>query len=102
MEAFVATELERLASWSQQPLSFWHYRDGEREVDTIVERPSGEIVAVEVKASATVRAHDFRGLTHLRERVGQRLLSGVVLYAGERTLPFGERLWAVPLCGLWA
>jgi uncharacterized protein len=100
-ETFVATELERLASWSPQPLSFWHYREGEREVDTIVERPSGEIVAVEVKASATVRAQDFRGLTHLHERVGRRLLSGVVLYAGERTLPFGDGLWAVPLQALW-
>jgi hypothetical protein len=100
-ETFVATELERQASWSSEPVSFWHYREGEREVDVIVERPSGEIVGVEVKASATVRAHDFRGLTHLRERVGRRLLSGVVLYAGERTLPFGERLWALPLQGLW-
>lgn len=100
-ETFVATELERLASWSRQPLSFWHYREGEREVDVVLERPSGEIVAVEVKASATVRAHDFRGLNHLRERVGRRMLSGVVLYAGERTLPFGDRLWAVPLQALW-
>jgi predicted AAA+ superfamily ATPase len=100
-ETFVATELERQASWSSEPLSFWHYREGEREVDVIVERPSGEIVGVEVKASATVRAHDFRGLTHLRERVGRRLLSGVVLYAGERTLPFGENLWALPLQALW-
>ena len=26
---------------------------------------------------------------------------GVILYAGELTLPFGERLWAVPLQALW-
>jgi uncharacterized protein len=100
-ETFVATELERQASWSSEPLSFWHYREDKREVDVIVERPSGEIVGVEVKASATVRAQDFRGLTHLRERVGKRLRSGVILYAGELTLPFGERLWAVPLQALW-
>jgi uncharacterized protein len=100
-ETFVATELERHASWSSEPLSFWHYREDEREVDVIIERPSGEIVGVEVKASATVRAQDFRGLTHLRGRVGRRLLGGVVLYAGERTLPFGEGLWALPLQALW-
>lgn len=101
-ETFVATELERQASWSPEPMSFWHYREGEREVDVIVERPSGEIVAIEVKASATVRARDFRGLMHLRESVGRRLVSGLVLYAGERTLPFGEGLSAVPLQALWA
>jgi predicted AAA+ superfamily ATPase len=100
-ETFVATELERLASWSEQALNFWHYREGAREVDTIIEQPSGEIVAVEVKAGATVRASDFRGLVHLRECVGRRLRAGVVLYAGERTLPFGKDLWAVPLTALW-
>jgi hypothetical protein len=60
---------------------FWHYREGEREVDTIVEWPSGEIVGVELKASATVRARDFSGLAHLRDRVGARLRAGPVVYA---------------------
>lgn len=101
METFVATELERQASWSDQPLSFWHYREDAREVDTIVEHPSGEIVGVEVKASATVRARDFNGLAHVRDRVGARLRAGIVVYAGQRTLPFGDRLWALPLPGLW-
>jgi predicted AAA+ superfamily ATPase len=100
-ETFVATELERQASWSSEPLSFWHYREDKREVDVIVERPSGEIVGIEVKASATVRASDFRGLVHMRKRLGRRLVTGVVLYAGEQTLPFGEGLWALPLNALW-
>lgn len=100
-ETFVATELERQASWAPEPLRFWHYREAEREVDVVIERPSGEIVGIEVKASATVRARDFRGLVHMRERMGKRLVTGVVLYAGERTLPFGDRLWALPLSGLW-
>lgn len=100
-ETFVATELERQASWSSEPLTFWHYRAGEREVDVIVERPSGEIVGIEVKASATVGPRDFDGLAHIRERVGSRLAAGIVLYTGERTLPFGNGLWAVPLQALW-
>lgn len=59
------------------------------------------MAGLEVKASATVQPRDFAGLKHLRERIGDRLAAGVVLYAGERTLPFGERLWAVPLQGMW-
>lgn len=101
-ETFVATELERQASWFEQPLTFWHYREAGREVDVIVERPSGEIVGVEVKASATVRAGDFAGLRHLRERVGERMVGGAILYAGAHTLPFGERTWAIPIQALWA
>ncbi len=38
-ETFVATELERQASWSPEPLSFWHYREDEREVDAIISVP---------------------------------------------------------------
>jgi uncharacterized protein len=101
-ETFVATELERQASWSADALRFWHFRGAEREVDVIVERPSGKLLGFEVKASATVRASDFRGLVHMRERLGERLVAGAVLYAGERTLPFGERLWALPLNALWS
>lgn len=101
-ETFVATELERQASWFEQQLTFWHYREADREVDVVIERPSGEIVGVEVKAGATVRAKDFAGLRHLRERVGERMVAGAVLYAGAHTLPFGERMWAVPLQALWS
>lgn len=101
-ETFVATELERQASWFEQPLTFWHYREAGREVDVIVERPSGEIVGVEIKASATVRAGDFAGLHHLRERVGERMVGGAILYAGAHTLPFGKRTWAIPLQALRA
>jgi hypothetical protein len=100
-ETFVANELERHAAWSPEPLSFWHFREGDREVDVIVERPSGDVVGVEVKASATVRPRDFAGLLHMRGQLGARLAAGVVVYAGERTLPFGDRLWAVPLTALW-
>jgi predicted AAA+ superfamily ATPase len=101
-ETFVATELERQASWSADALRFWHFRGAEREVDVIVERPSGKLLGFEVKASATVRASDFRGLVHMRERLGERFVAGAVLYAGERTLPFSERLWALPLNALWS
>ena len=43
----------------------------------------------------------FAGLRHLRDRLGKRFQAGVVLYTGARTLSFGDRLAAVPLCALW-
>ncbi len=68
----------------------------------IVERPSGEISGLDVKASATVRGRDFAGLHHLRERVGERMVGGAILNAGAHTLPFGKRTWVIPLQALWA
>jgi predicted AAA+ superfamily ATPase len=100
-ETFVATELERQASWFPEALGFWHYRDRDREVDVVVERPSGEVVGIEIKGRATVRESDFRGLVQMREHLGARLVTGVVLYAGERALPFGDNMWALPLSSLW-
>jgi predicted AAA+ superfamily ATPase len=101
-ETFVATELERQASWLEEPVTFWHYREGTREVNVIIERANGEVIAIEVKAGATVRAADFRGLAHMRTQLGARLACGIILYTGERTLPFGKGLWALPLQALWA
>jgi len=100
-ETFVAVELERQASWMPSPISFWHYRDGEREIDIMIEAPSGEVVGIEVKPGATVRPPDFSGLTQARERLGARFRCGIVLYSGEQTLPFADRLWAIPLAALW-
>jgi uncharacterized protein len=101
-ETFAAMELERQSSASERQPRFYHYRDHrQREVDIVLERGAGEIVAVEVKSGAAVRSKDFSALRFLRDSLGPRFKSGVVLYAGEHTLPFGERLHAVPLCGLW-
>jgi predicted AAA+ superfamily ATPase len=101
-ETFAATELERQSTWSQREPGVHHYRDHrQREVDIVLERGAGEIAAVEVKSGAAVRSKDFAALRFLRDSLGPRFKSGVVLYAGEHTLPFGERLHAVPLCGLW-
>lgn len=80
-----------------------HYRDKVgREVDVVLESASGEVAGVEVKAAATVHRSDLNGLRRLRDKLGDQFRSGVVLYTGERTLPFGDRLWAVPLAALWA
>ena len=103
VETFVTNELLRQAEWeSDQPRAF-HYRDKDgREVDLVLERRDGTIVGVESKAAASVSSSDFRGLRHLREKLGDRFRMGVVMYTGANTIPFGDRLFAVPLSGIWA
>jgi hypothetical protein len=59
------------------------------------------VAGIEVKASATVTAGDFRGLRELKEAAGRRFASGVVLYDGETTASFGDGLFAVPIRALW-
>lgn len=103
LESFVAMELLRQAAWTDRPVQLFHYRDKQqREVDVIIERHDGDIIGIEVKASATPRAADFKGLSHLRDHLGSRFKAGVVLHTGADTLPFGDRLAAVPVSGLWS
>lgn len=102
LESFVAMELLRQADWAQGPVQLFHYRDKQqREVDVILERHGGEIVGVEVKAGATPASGDFAGLRYLRDKLSARFRAGVVLHTGADTFPFGDRLAAVPISGLW-
>jgi predicted AAA+ superfamily ATPase len=102
LESFVAMELSRQSDWTHEPVSLYHYRDkAQREVDVLLERNSGDIAGVEVKTAATVSSGDFAGLRYLRDKLGPRFKAGVVLHTGADTLPFGDRLAAVPLTGLW-
>lgn len=101
LENFVAMEIARLRESAETEANQYHYRDRTDEVDVILETLSGEIAGVEVKAAATVNPSDYRGLVKLRDRRGDSFITGVVLYAGSSTKPLGDRLWAVPLSGLW-
>ena len=98
LETFVFQELRRQASWNDARMSLHHFRDKDgAEVDIVIERGATGVAGVEVKASGTVRTGDFRGLRKLREALRERFACGVVLYDGEATVPFGDRLFAVPL-----
>ncbi|MBK8541602.1 MAG: ATP-binding protein [Ardenticatenia bacterium] len=102
LETFVFQDLRRQADWREDDIRFFHFRDKDgAEVDIVLERGAGQVAGVEVKASATVTATDFRGLRQLREAAGARFAAGVVLYDGEVSAGFGDGLYAVPLRALW-
>lgn len=102
LEGFVAMEVRKQLTWSAHAVRLSHFRDRRgHEVDLVLEDPGGEIVGVEVTASATVRSSDFRGLRVLADVAGPRFRRGVVLYTGTDTVAFGERLVALPLTALW-
>ena len=102
LECFVHSELVKAAALSEEPTAVSHYRDKDRaEVDLVLERSPGEVVGVEVKAGATVRPGDFKGLARLKEAAGQRFSCGIVLHDGERVQKASPRLFAMPISVLW-
>jgi len=102
LETFVAAELSKQASWSRRRPRLYHYRESTGpEVDLVLEEPSGQLVGVEVKASATVTGQDFNGLRALAQIAGSRFRRGIVLYTGSTAAAFGPKLHALPLDALW-
>lgn len=102
LETFVLAELLKLSSWTGDRHTFSHFRDKQRnEVDIVIENGPGEIVGVEVKASASVSEKDFSGIRRLAAGAGDRFSAGFVLYDGEYAIPFGPRMAAVPVSALW-
>lgn len=102
LETFVFQELRRQASWREEPITFYHFRDKDGvEVDIVLESGGQRLAGIEVKAAATVTAADFRGLRKLRDEAGGQFASGAVLYDGETTASFGDGLFAVPIRSLW-
>jgi hypothetical protein len=102
MENFVVMELARQLTWSTERGRLYHYRTKDKlEVDAVIETPDGRVIAVEVKAGATVRTEDLAGLRSLAGHLGDKFVAGIILYTGQQTLPFGDKLRAVPLDALW-
>ena len=102
LENYVYAEVLRLLTAMDDPPHCFHFRDAKKnEVDLVLERRDGSVVGIEVKASATVSATDFKGLKRLAQAAGHDFTFGAVLYDGEDVIPFGERFAAVPLSCLW-
>jgi predicted AAA+ superfamily ATPase len=103
LETFVVTELLKDLGWAKTRARLYHFRssNGRREVDIVLEDLRGRVAGIEVRATSTPGRSDFDGLRSLQELAGERFVRGVVLHLGEAALPFGDRLEAAPLSGLW-
>lgn len=98
LETFVFNEFQRMLSWQPGQGQLYHYRDKDGyEIDLILELSNGKIIAIEVKAAESINQKDFRTLKNVRDRIGEQFIAGYVFYNGVSTLPFGDRLHALPL-----
>ncbi len=103
LENFVGMELLKHLHGCDLRVRLYHLRtDKGVEVDYVLESAQGELVGVEVKRRRMLHPEDFRGLRWLQGTLPERFRLGVVFYTGERSLPMGERLWAVPVSALWS
>jgi len=103
LDTFVMAQLRsELAVCETRPRLF-HLRDehGRHEIDIVAELGGGDLLAFEVKADAAPGRNSARHLAWLRERIGERLLRGVVFHTGPGLYELDDRIIAVPICALW-
>ena len=100
-ENLIFTELTKHTQWALNDVSLYHFRDNrQNEVDIVLEQNNGQVIGVEIKASATVGIKDFKGLRKLAEFSGNKFSHGVVFYTGANILPFhqdGIKMYALPV-----
>jgi predicted AAA+ superfamily ATPase len=102
LESFVFGELLKHATTADSDYHIFYYRDHDKvEVDYVVENTAGFLAGVEVKAAATVKENDLKGIRRLAKAAGRKWLCGIILYDGDITLPLGKNIWAAPLSSLW-
>jgi predicted AAA+ superfamily ATPase len=103
LETFAVGEILKQVSWSDAPVAAGHFRteDG-HEVDLVLERDDGQVIAFEFKAGTRVSGEDLHGLRLLKDRLGPRLQESVVFYTGEYAYQQESWVHVLPLSQLWA
>ncbi len=104
LETFVVAQIRAEAALSPSGPRVLHLRTehGRQEVDLVAAFGAGDVIGIEIKADSAPDADAAHHLAWLRETAGDRFVAGVVLHTGPRVYPLGERIWAIPICALWA
>ncbi|MGD9752972.1 MAG: ATP-binding protein [Acidimicrobiia bacterium] len=72
-------------------------RGGEQEIDLILERHDGRVVAIEVKLAQAVTDADVRHLRWLQDRLGDDLADAIVLHTGPEAYRRRDGIAVIPL-----
>ena len=88
IENFVYSELLKEATYAKSSVSIYHFRNlRKHEVDLVLENRNGSIIGIEVKAKATIKKNDLKGMIELAKESKERFLHGIVFYGGDEIVP---------------
>jgi uncharacterized protein len=69
---------------------------GDREIDLMVQRGDGRVVAIEVKLKRTVHDRDCEHLNWLKSKIGDELLDALIVTTGEAAYRRPDSIGVVP------
>ena len=101
IENYVYSELLKEASYAENSVDIYHFRDlRKKEVDFVLENRNGKIIGIEVKARATIKKTDLKGMIELAKESKERFYNGIIFYGGDDIMPIsveGFLFYCVPL-----
>jgi len=96
-ESLVTLSVRVLAQLIRARVSHMRTKNGDHEIDLIVERRDGRVLAIEVKLSAVPDDQDVRHLRWLADQIGADLIDSVVVTAGAYGYRRPDGIGVVPL-----
>jgi len=101
-ESLVTLGVRVAAQAAEARVGHLRTRNGDHEVDLILEGPQGQVLGIEVKLAPSVSDADVRHLLWLREHLGQDIAQLMVVTTGPRAYRRGDGIAVVPLALLGA
>ena len=95
-ESLVTQSVRVYAQASEAAVGHLRTHRGDHEVDLIIERDDGRVIAVEVKLSTTPDADAARHLRWLSEQIGDELLDAIIITTGPEAYRRADGIAVVP------
>jgi predicted AAA+ superfamily ATPase len=95
-ESLVTLSVRVYAQAAEATVHHLRTRDGDHEVDLIVERDDQRVVAIEVKLAPMVTDADVAHLRWLRDRIGADLIDAIVITTGASAYRRADGIAVVP------
>lgn len=96
-ESLATLSVRVCAAHSEAQVKHLRTARGRQEIDLIVERADGSVLAIEVKLARSITGKDAKQLTWLEQKLGDRVLDRVIITTGPAAYRREDGIAVVPL-----
>jgi predicted AAA+ superfamily ATPase len=101
LENFVACEIRKQIAVTNDAKIFHFRTQDQKEIDFIVEKQNGDLLAIEIKASTSVFPGDIKHIQFMQKEFPKNFIRGIVLYQGNKTICLDKDIYAMPMQSIW-
>lgn len=95
-ESLVTLSVKTYAQAAEAKVRHLRLREGRREIDLIVERADGGVLAIEIKLAATPNDSATAHVKWLRDQIGDQLLDAVIITTGSEAYRRQDGIAVIP------